>query len=58
MKHIDLHDFGAASNLYVADTERPEPKSGELLIRVVAAGVNRPDIIQRQGHYPAPEGAS
>lgn len=58
MKYIDLHDFGAASNLYVREGARPEPKSGEVLIRVVAAGVNRPDIIQRQGHYPAPEGAS
>lgn len=58
MKFIDLHDFGDTSNLFVAECERPLPKAGELLIRVLAAGVNRPDIIQRQGHYPAPEGAS
>ena len=32
----------------------PEPGSGELLIRVVAAGINRPDVAQRKGHYPAP----
>ena len=36
----------------------PEPKPGEILIRVRAAGVNRPDVLQRQGAYPAPPGAS
>jgi NADPH:quinone reductase-like Zn-dependent oxidoreductase len=36
----------------------PEPGNGEVLIRVAAAGVNRPDIVQRQGHYPPPPGAS
>ncbi len=34
------------------------PGSGEVLIRVAAAGVNRPDVLQRQGHYPPPPGAS
>ena len=40
--------------------ERPEPRpgTGEVLIRVEAAGVNRPDILQRLGHYPPPPGAS
>ncbi len=36
----------------------PEPGPGEVLIKVAFAGVNRPDVIQRQGHYPAPPGAS
>ncbi len=36
----------------------PMPEDGEVLIRVVAAGVNRPDVVQRQGGYPAPPGAS
>ena len=36
---------------------RPVPGPGEVLIRVAAAGVNRPDCMQRQGHYPPPEGA-
>lgn len=36
----------------------PKPAAGEVLIRVRAAGVNRPDVFQRQGHYPAPPGAS
>ena len=41
-------------------TERPDPVagSGEVLIRVAAAGVNRPDVLQRKGHYPVPPGAS
>ena len=40
--------------------ERPDPipAAGEVLIRVAAAGVNRPDVMQRQGHYPPPPGAS
>jgi putative PIG3 family NAD(P)H quinone oxidoreductase len=36
----------------------PAPADGEVLIRVAAAGVNRPDVLQRQGNYPAPPGAS
>ncbi|WEK45521.1 MAG: NAD(P)H-quinone oxidoreductase [Candidatus Andeanibacterium colombiense] len=36
----------------------PEPGAGQVLIRVAFAGVNRPDVIQRQGHYPPPPGAS
>ena len=36
----------------------PEPASGEVLVEVVAAGVNRADLMQRQGHYPAPPGVS
>lgn len=36
----------------------PEPSEGEVLVRVAYAGVNRPDVVQRQGHYPPPPGAS
>ena len=36
----------------------PEPGPGEVLIKVEAAGINRPDVLQRQGLYPAPKGAS
>ena len=36
----------------------PEPRAGEVLVRVAAAGVNRPDIMQRMGKYPPPPGAS
>jgi len=49
---------GAAEQLLVIDRPVPSPGSGEVLIRVAAAGVNRPDILQRQGHYPPPPGAS
>src|SRR6516165_1175501 len=43
----------------VAETRPlPTPGPGEILIRVAAAGVNRPDVLQRQGHYPPPPGAS
>src|SRR5579871_3842580 len=42
----------------VAETRPvPKPGPGEILIRVAAAGVNRPDVMQRQGHYPPPPGA-
>ena len=34
------------------------PSDGEILVRVVAAGVNRPDVVQRQGHYPPPKGVT
>ena len=48
---------GPAEALYAAQIPRPEPKSGQILIRVRAAGVNRPDIIQRLGAYPPPPGS-
>ncbi len=48
---------GAADALKPVTVPIPEPKAGEILIRVRAAGVNRPDIIQRMGFYPPPPGA-
>jgi len=48
---------GDANSLEAATIPRPEPRSGEILIRVHAAGVNRPDILQRNGDYPPPPGA-
>ncbi|TAN57054.1 MAG: NAD(P)H-quinone oxidoreductase, partial [Magnetospirillum sp.] len=36
----------------------PQPRPGEVVIKVAAAGINRPDVLQRQGAYPAPPGAS
>jgi putative PIG3 family NAD(P)H quinone oxidoreductase len=44
--------------MQIAESAIPEPGAGEVLIRVAAAGVNRPDIVQRQGKYPPPPGAS
>ena len=48
---------GPAEALKTAQIETPKPGPGEILIRVAAAGVNRPDIIQRMGFYPAPPGS-
>ncbi len=58
MRYIDLPEFGAADVMRLAESERPAPAAREVLIRVIAAGVNRPDVIQRQGFYPAPPDAS
>ncbi len=58
MKLITLKSFGAPHELEVVEGESPTPKSNEVLIRVHAAGINRPDILQRQGLYPAPADAS
>jgi putative PIG3 family NAD(P)H quinone oxidoreductase len=49
---------GPAEALYATEAPTPSPKAGEILIRVRAAGVNRPDILQRKGQYPPPPGAS
>jgi putative PIG3 family NAD(P)H quinone oxidoreductase len=48
---------GPAEALELASTPTPRPHAGEILIRVEAAGVNRPDIVQRKGAYPPPPGA-
>ena len=48
---------GPAAALQAAEVETPTPHAGEILIRVKAAGINRPDIIQRMGFYPPPPGA-
>jgi len=48
---------GPAENLVPIQTPAPEPGPGQVLIRVRAAGVNRPDVLQRLGYYPPPPGA-
>lgn len=58
MQVIEISSFGEADVLLPATRKRPEPGRGEVLIRVRAAGVNRPDIFQRRGFYPPPPGAS
>lgn len=58
MRFVDLVHFGGPENLVMGEATSPKPKANDIKIRVVAAGVNRPDIIQRQGLYPAPEDAS
>ncbi len=58
MTAIKLHAFGEPDCLCPSQMDRPQPSMGEVLIRVEAAGVNRPDIMQRKGLYPPPPGAS
>lgn len=57
MKAVEIARPGGPEQLQLTERPVPQPGDGEVLIRVVAAGVNRPDIIQRQGHYPPPPGA-
>ncbi len=57
MKAIDPAEAGGPEVLVVVDRPVPAPGAGEVLIRVAAAGVNRPDLMQRQGKYPPPPGA-
>ncbi len=53
-----LDGFGGPEVLKIGDPEAPIPKRGQVLIEVAATTVNRPDILQRQGHYPPPPGES
>src|SRR5437588_446039 len=58
MKAIEIAAPGGPDVLRLVNRPVPEPSAGEVLVRVAAAGVNRPDIMQRQGKYPPPPGAS
>jgi NADPH:quinone reductase len=58
MRVIEIAQFGGPDVLRVGERPTPAPGPGEVLIKVAAAGVNRPDIIQRYGKYPPPPGAS
>jgi len=58
MRAIEITQPGKPEVLQLCDRPMPELKPGEVLIRVHAAGVNRPDVLQRMGHYPVPPGAS
>ncbi|SHI43925.1 Alcohol dehydrogenase GroES-like domain-containing protein [Aureimonas altamirensis DSM 21988] len=57
MTAVVLDGFGGPEVLKPAKVERPRPGPGEVLIEVHAAGVNRPDVLQRMGAYPPPSGA-
>jgi NADPH2:quinone reductase len=56
MRAIDPTDAGGPEVLMLVERPVPTPGEGEVLIRVAAAGVNRPDVLQRQGKYPPPPG--
>lgn len=58
MKAIEISTPGGPEVLKEVEREKPVLKEGEVLIRVTAAGVNRPDVFQRKGAYPPPPGAS
>ncbi|MDB5932633.1 MAG: NAD(P)H-quinone oxidoreductase [Polaromonas sp.] len=58
MKAVEITSFGAPDVLKLGARPAPVPGKGELLIRVSASGVNRPDALQRAGNYPVPPGAS
>jgi putative PIG3 family NAD(P)H quinone oxidoreductase len=58
MKAVVADTPGAAEVLRIADIEAPVPAAGQILVAVEATSVNRPDIVQRQGHYPPPPGES
>src|SRR6185369_1612836 len=58
MRAVEISEFGKPEVLKLCTRPTPQPKAGEVLIHVEAAGVNRPDVMQRRGHYPVPPGAS
>lgn len=58
MRAITIPEFGGPDALVLADVDTPQPRAGEVLVRVAAAGVNRADTMQRQGLYPPPPGES
>ncbi|MCM0043719.1 MAG: NAD(P)H-quinone oxidoreductase [Burkholderiaceae bacterium] len=58
MRAIEIVKPGGPEVLLPCEREMPVPKAGEVLIKVHAAGVNRPDVLQRTGNYPVPPGAS
>ncbi|MCZ8286272.1 MAG: NAD(P)H-quinone oxidoreductase, partial [Bacteroidia bacterium] len=58
MKAVEITSYGAPDVLRLGARPAPVDGAGEVLIRVNASGVNRPDVLQRMGHYPVPPGAS
>lgn len=58
MKAIIIKEFGDSSNLQMGDWETPRPESQQILVKVYATALNRADILQREGKYPPPLGAS
>ncbi|AJE04118.1 NAD(P)H-quinone oxidoreductase [Geobacter pickeringii] len=58
MKAVLLNGFGGLEVLTVGEVERPKPAEGQVLVKVVATSINRPDLVQREGKYPPPPGDS
>jgi len=58
MKAVVIKEFGAPEVMSVSDVDKPQPKDNEVLIKIVATSINRPDLVQRVGNYPPPAGDS
>ena len=58
MRAVEITSFGGPEVLRLGERPVPQPGAGELLIRVAASGINRPDVLQRMGHYAPPSGPS
>src|SRR5215212_10292432 len=58
MRAITISKPGGPDVLRLQEVPDPEPGAGEVVVRVAATAVNRADLMQRQGHYPPPPGAS
>lgn len=58
MKAVMCNGFGGVDVLEIRDVEIPRPKNNQVLIKVVATSINRPDLVQREGKYPPPPGES
>ena len=58
MTAIVIREAGGPDVLVPAERPVPQPGEGEVLVKVAAAGVNRPDVMQRKGLYPPPKGAT
>ena len=58
MTVIEMREAGSPDVLITGKRDVPQPRADEVLIKVTAAGVNGPDLVQRRGDYPPPKGAS
>lgn len=58
MKAVLMDEFGAPEVMKIGEIDKPRPKASEVLIKVVASSINRPDLVQRVGNYPPPAGDS
>lgn len=58
MKAVLMDTFGSVDVLRIGEAEKPSPAAGQVLIKVMATSINRPDLVQREGKYPPPPGDS
>ena len=58
MKAVLMNDFGGPEVMTIGEVEQPRPAEGQVLIKVAATSINRPDLVQRMGNYPPPPGDS